>query len=209
MFRQILSFGGAIGTSIISEQVLRKLDAFKDKKAIDRFIQHLQDWEINFEKTHDGSIIFRGVFYSHFANFRVLEKTVEYVLGANIGLITEGKFIDEVLSMLTESIEQDTGNKLSVTDATVLKDFMHGLLASTSNFLLDKVSLEDRGILYLACQNRSEIKSISDDIKERFHLQESQIKSLTEKIDSILRSIETEDTIKEKSFLGTLVKYVI
>ena len=49
MLDMIGSFGSGIGTNLLSDSLSKKLEAFKDKKAIASFIQSLRDWEIEFE----------------------------------------------------------------------------------------------------------------------------------------------------------------
>lgn len=65
MLDTIGAFGSGIGTNLLSDSLSKKLEAFKDKKAIASFTQSLRDWEIEFEKQNDGTIITNGAFYSH------------------------------------------------------------------------------------------------------------------------------------------------
>ena len=57
MLDTIGAFGSGIGTNLLSDSLSKKLEAFKDKKAIASFTQSLRDWEIEFEKQNDGTII--------------------------------------------------------------------------------------------------------------------------------------------------------
>ena len=50
MLDTIGAFGSGIGTNLLSDSLSKKLEAFKDKKAIASFTQSLRDWEIEFEK---------------------------------------------------------------------------------------------------------------------------------------------------------------
>lgn len=60
MLDTIGAFGSGIGTNLLSDSLSKKLEAFKDKKAIASFTQSLRDWEIEFEKQNDGTIITNG-----------------------------------------------------------------------------------------------------------------------------------------------------
>ena len=64
MLDTIGAFGSGIGTNLLSDSLSKKLEAFKDKKAIASFTQSLRDWEIEFEKQNDGTIITNGAFYT-------------------------------------------------------------------------------------------------------------------------------------------------
>ena len=48
MLDTIGAFGSGIGTNLLSDSLSKKLEAFKDKKAIASFTQILRDWEIEF-----------------------------------------------------------------------------------------------------------------------------------------------------------------
>lgn len=49
MLDTIGAFGSGIGTNLLSDSLSKKLEAFKDKKAIASFTQSLRDWEVEFE----------------------------------------------------------------------------------------------------------------------------------------------------------------
>ena len=49
MLDTIGAFGSGIGTNLLSDSLSKKLEAFKDKKAISSFTQSLRDWEIEYE----------------------------------------------------------------------------------------------------------------------------------------------------------------
>lgn len=76
MLDTIGAFGSGIGTNLLSDSLSKKLEAFKDKKAIASFTQSLRDWEIEFEKQNDGTIITNGAFYSHVKYHKLCEKRI-------------------------------------------------------------------------------------------------------------------------------------
>ena len=96
MLDTIGAFGSGIGTNLLSDSLSKKLEAFKDKKAISSFTQSLRDWEIEFEKQNDGTIITNGAFYSHVKYHNVIENIVAYVLDIT-GLM-------RILSLITHII---------------------------------------------------------------------------------------------------------
>ena len=83
MLDTIGAFGSGIGTNLLSDSLSKKLEAFKGKKAIASFTQSLRDWEIEFEKQNDGTIITNGAFYSHVKYHNVIENIVAYKLDYN------------------------------------------------------------------------------------------------------------------------------
>lgn len=89
MLDTIGAFGSGIGTNLLSDSLSKKLEAFKDKKAIASFTQSLRDWEIEFEKQNDGTIITNGAFYSHVKYHNVIENIVAYVLEPSMNAVTE------------------------------------------------------------------------------------------------------------------------
>ena len=63
MMSELLSVGTGVGTNYISSELLKKLDAFKENKAIASFKSCIYEWELDFEKTHDGTIATRSCFF--------------------------------------------------------------------------------------------------------------------------------------------------
>lgn len=94
MLDTIGAFGSGIGTNLLSDSLSKKLEAFKDKKAIASFAQSLRDWEIEFEKQNDGTIITNGAFYSHVKYHNVIENIVAYVLEPSMNAVTEDEFLN-------------------------------------------------------------------------------------------------------------------
>ena len=94
MLDTIGAFGSGIGTNLLSDSLSKKLEAFKDKKAIASFTQSLRDWEIEFEKQNDGTIITNGAFYSHVKYHNVIENIVAYVLEPSMNAVTEYEFLN-------------------------------------------------------------------------------------------------------------------
>jgi len=51
---------------------MEKIRGFADKKSINE----IKDWEIDFEKSHDGTIATHGDFYSYITDHKVIENIV-------------------------------------------------------------------------------------------------------------------------------------
>lgn len=113
MLDMIGSFGSGIGTNLLSDSLSKKLEAFKDKKAIASFIKSLRDWEIEFEKQNDGTIITNGAFYSHVKYHNVIENIVAYVLDPNVNAVTEAEFLNCLHEKMVSRIEEMTEKELS------------------------------------------------------------------------------------------------
>lgn len=97
MLDTIGAFGSGIGTNLLSDSLSKKLEAFKDKKAIASFTQSLRDWEIEFEKQNDGTIITNGAFYSH-VKYVVKNEYAESLICALSGVDFMGRWMPEAQS---------------------------------------------------------------------------------------------------------------
>ena len=144
----------------------------KDKKAIASFTQKLRDWEIEFEKQNDGTIITNGAFYSHIKHHNVIENIVVYVLDLSINTVTEDKFLNGLHKKMVTRIEETTGKRLSWNDSRLIREFLEHLLSTTKTYLFEQTSLEDRGLFYLLCQNQAKLDNLEQTVKEKFQMQE-------------------------------------
>ena len=171
MLDTIGAFGSGIGTNLLSDSLSKKLEAFKDKKAIASFTQSLRDWEIEFEKQNDGTIITNGAFYSHVKYHNVIENIVAYVLEPSMNAVTEDEFLNCLHEKMVKRIEETTEKKLSWNDSRLIRNFLTHLLTTTRAFLFQKISLEDRGLFYLVCQNNAKLEHLERIVKEKFQIE--------------------------------------
>ena len=132
MLDTIGAFGSGIGTNLLSDSLSKKLEAFKDKKAIASFTQSLRDWEIEFEKQNDGTIITNGAFYSHVKYHNVIENIVAYVLEPSMNAVTEDESrVLICIDALNEGAGVTFWNSVLGGLVDFLKEFPHiGLLVS-------------------------------------------------------------------------------
>lgn len=134
MLDTIGAFGSGIGTNLLSDSLSKKLEAFKDKKAIASFTQSLRDWEIEFEKQNDGTIITNGAFYSHVKYHNVIENIVAYVLEPSMNAVTEDEFLNCLHEKMVNRIEETTEAVLRTGISTQKKSHLH-ITADSQKFL--------------------------------------------------------------------------
>lgn len=198
MLDAIGALGSGIGTNLLSDSLSKKLEAFKDKKAIASFTQKLQDWEIEFEKQNDGTIITNGAFYSHIKHHNVIENIVAYVLEPSVNAVTEDEFLTGLHKKMVTRLEEVTQKKLSWNDSRLVRDFLTNLLTTTKAFLFEKISLEDRGLFYVICQNNAKLDHLEQIVKEKFQMQDQNIQQIVEQLSRATQESETEEQIKAK-----------
>lgn len=198
MLDTIGAFGSGIGTNLLSDSLSKKLEAFKDKKAIASFTQSLRDWEIEFEKQNDGTIITNGAFYSHVKYHNVIENIVAYVLEPSMNAVTEDEFLNCLHEKMVNRIEETTEKKLSWNDSRLIRNFLTHLLTTTRAFLFQKISLEDRGLFYLVCQNNAKLEHLERIVKEKFQMQDQNVQQIVEQLSMAIQKSETEERIKAK-----------
>ena len=198
MLDTIGAFGRGIGTNLLSDSLSKKLEAFKDKKAIASFTQSLRDWEIEFEKQNDGTIITNGAFYSHVKYHNVIENIVAYVLEPSMNAVTEDEFLNCLHEEMVSRIEETTEKKLSWNDSRLIWNFLTHLLTTTRSFLFQKISLEDRGLFYLVCQNNAKLENLERIVKEKFQMQDQNVQQIVEQLSMAIQKSETEERIKAK-----------
>ena len=198
MLDTIGAFGSGIGTNLLSDSLSKKLEAFKDKKAIASFTQSLRDWEIEFEKQNDGTIITNGAFYSHVKYHNVIENIVAYVLEPSMNAVTEDEFLNCLHEEMVSRIEETTEKKLSWNDSRLIRNFLTHLLTTTRSFLFQKISLEDRGLFYLVCQNNAKLENLERIVKEKFQMQDQNVQQIVEQLSMAIQKSETEERIKAK-----------
>ena len=188
MLEAMGSFGSGILSNLLSDSLGKKFD----------FIQNLREWEIEFEKQNDGTVITNSEFFSYVKNFNAIENIVDYVLEPNGNSVTEDVFLNSLKEEMVRRIEEVTKKKLSLTDKDLIRDFLAYLFAATKNFLVEKVSLEDRGLLYMICQNNVKIEGLVRTISEKFQMQDDYIQKIAEQLSRVTEKIEIKEHIKEK-----------
>ena len=64
MMKELASAGLGLLTDVFfTENIVNKLSAFNDKKSVERFVNAIKEWEIEFEQQHDGTIATSSAFF--------------------------------------------------------------------------------------------------------------------------------------------------
>ncbi len=198
MFDVIASLSGSIGTNLLSDALIKKLAAFKDKDAIRRFTEALHEWETQFERENDDTIVASGAFYTYIRNYRVAESVFTYVLDSFDSTVSEEDFLENIRSQMVAYLEEKAAHALSWNDREQITTFLTGLLSMVKEFVFGQTSLQDRGLLYALCQNNIEIEQIKQILVDRFQIQEQSIALIQEQLSSLKKAHEAEDDITEK-----------
>lgn len=198
MFGALGSLGAGIGTNLLSDELAKRLSAFLDKEAVRRFTETLRTWEIQFEQEHDGTVATSGAFYDYVRHYNVVERILAYVLGPFDHSVPQEDFLKDLQVQMTEYLEEKKGKKLSFDDTECLKEFSASLFAAIRVFVLDQISLQDRGLLYALSQTHAELDQIKLLLEETFSMQGQAIADLQEQLARFLEAHKTEDEILEK-----------
>ena len=195
----LLSVGTGVGTNYISSELLKKLDAFKENKAIASFKSYICEWELDFEKTHDGTIATRSCFFECVKYEHILERIISYVLLPDDGP-SEDVFLKELQQEMAAGIESACGQGLPAADKDILWCFLSSALEIAKKFLFNKMSLEDKGLFYMICQNQSQLANVQSVITEQFHITQERIAALHNQINALC-SNEAAGTFPEEADL--------
>lgn len=198
MFSTISALASGIGTNLLSDVLVKKLDAFKDQNAIRHFIETMHKWEIRFEQENDGTIVTNGAFYAYTQHYHVVENILSYVLNPSGTSISEKDFLKKIESEMAEYLEEKTAHALSWSEKEQITAFLSGLLSMIKKFLFNQMSLQDRGMLYALCQNSLELRQIKHILIESFQIQEQYVTAIQDQLSSLLKADETEDDTTEK-----------
>lgn len=197
VFGAISSLGSGIGTNLLSDVLLKKLAAFSDQKAVQNFKEALYKWEIQFEQENDGTIVTTSAFYSYIQHYHVVESILSYILNPLGSSVSEEAFLANISSQMTKYLEEKTAKTLLWSDTEQIEKFLDSLSAMVKEFLCEQIPLQDRGILYILCQNHIELEEIKDILKQ-FQVRDQIITLIQNQLSSLMKDHETEDDITEK-----------
>lgn len=198
MFNAIGALGSGIGTNLLSDTLVKKLASFKDQEAIHHFIETMHEWEIRFEQENDGTIITSGAFYAYTQHYHVVENILSCVLNPFDTSISEKDLLKKIESEMAIYLEEKTAHTLSWSDKEQIKAFLTSLLSSAKNFLFNQISSQDRGLLYVLCQNNIGIDQIRQILVQQFQVQEQRIALIQDQLSFLMEAYETEDDTTEK-----------
>lgn len=225
MMKELASAGLGLLTDVFfTENIVNKLSAFNDKKSVEQFVNTIKEWEIEFEQQHDGTIATSSAFFAFIKYNNVIERIISFVISPSFDANSEKDFLDKLYNQMVVDIEQKKGHKLSFEDHDVINSFLNGVLSASKAFIYERISLNDRGLLYIAIQvnaqirelkatmqgnlsvdevetvlqNSPAIKDIKCEIIKNHQLTIEKIEELQRQILTATKENETANSIKEK-----------
>lgn len=177
-----LDFGSGMIANLLSEPLKDALSKIVDRNAVWKFLKRLNQFEIDFEKTHDGSIATSGRFVSCLQSRHVIESIVGYVLYPNMGNTTEENFLKSVEDEISTALKHNAGIVLDRKDLQVVREFLREILNAAKAFSTGQISPEERKLFYILYQNNAEIKDVKKTVTEGE-------KKLHQKLDRIIQRL--------------------
>lgn len=200
VFDLVKTFGSGVPVNLLSNELIQKLDAFQDKEAVKAFLQTLQDWQIEFDQQHDGTVVTTGHFAAYIKHYNVIEHIVCYILEPSSEAIPEKTFLDNLHVQISDYLFNNTGKVLSPSDSALIEEFLSGILMMFKEFLIERIPLKNRGLFYLLCQNNLKLNELEVVLKDHFQMQEQTISALLNQLSSISTASEAEARVKEKIY---------
>lgn len=183
-----------IGANIASESLLKLLEGFNDKKAINDFLTQVSSLLTEFEHRYDGTIMTSSAFISSLQKNNVIDSVIAYVIKPFDIDQPERPFLADMQEKMIGSIQSATGYSLSVCDRKIVHDFLFSVFDSAKSFLLKITFPEDKALLYAISQAYAKVDEISKTIAERFKLTETAIASIQKQLEALTETAnETED----------------
>lgn len=163
---ELISVGlGVLTDAFVTDNLINKLSAFSDKKAIENFLQAISAWEIEFEQQNDGTVATSGAFYGCIKYNNVIENVISFVINPSLEAEEENTFLEKMHAKIVSGIEAQIGCKLSHEDTTVIHSFLDGIVNASKDFLYSRISLSDRGLLYIIIQANAQIRNLNASIQ--------------------------------------------
>ena len=174
---------GGVAINYISNDFLKKLEEINGRHSFAKFKTALEEWAINFEKNHDGTIATSSEFIGYVKNYHIVEEITRYVIYPKSTGLEEKNFLDSLLQKMVQSFENSPSRKLSLEDKSVIADFLNSILAQTKDFVTQQLPSREQDILYNLCQ---------------LQIRENEFfKKTDKKLSQIMDSIRKPNTIKE------------
>ena len=184
MIGALLELGSGVAVNYISDELIQRLNAYKDKKAVQKFVEALNNWALEFETTQDGTIAASGAFYNYVKYHCIVERVVSYVLVPDASELPEQVFLKQMEQNMSRDLEQNLGRGLSPDDNRVICDFLGSLLRQAKVFALQQTAPEDKALLYYLCQNNAELSQIKRIMEEHFQCTKEMIQDVLSRLES-------------------------
>lgn len=210
MVNTLLGLGSGVAVNYISDELIQRLNAYKDKKAIQEFLKALDSWALDFETDRDGTIAASGAFHSHVKHYHIVEQVVSYVLVPGTSGLPEQLFLERLEQTMSRELEQRLGRRLSPEGSQVIRDFLGSLLRQTKSFALQQTAPEDKALLYYLCQNNAELSQIKQTMEEHFQCTQEMIQKILHCLESPPQaeadSVPSEDETQLPEEFNTLIQ---
>lgn len=183
-----------IGANIASESLVKLLEGFNDKKAINDFLTQVSSLITEFEHRYDGTITTSSAFISSLQKNNVIDSVIAHVIKPFDINQPEQPFLANMQEKMIGSIQSATGHSLSVCDRQIVHDFLFSVFDAAKSFLLKITFPEDKALLYAISQAYAKVDESSKTIAERFKLTETAIASIQKQLEALMETAnETED----------------
>lgn len=207
MASELLGFGSGVAINYISDALMQRLNIYKEKKAVREFWKALDEWALNFEMDHDGTIVTNSVFCSHIKHYHIVERVVSYVLVPSNSGLPELLFLEQLEQTMSGELEQRLKRRLSPEDSQVIHDFLDNLLRQAKDFVLQQTDSKDKALLYILCQNNAELSQIKQTMEDQFQCTKEMIQKILYRLESSLQTtVEPEDETQLPKEFNALIQ---
>lgn len=178
----LLNLGSGVTINYISNELLHGLEKMKDRRELQRFKRSLEEWALNFEKKHDGTIATNSKFLSYVKNYRLTEIVISYVLFPNAEGLDERAFFTQIRDDMVRGLEGNNSLKLSLEDVEVIHSFLESLLTQTKDFVARGLPNQEQILLYGLCQLQAWDAKLDKFLQKHFCITEEILWQLKEEI---------------------------
>jgi len=157
-----LSQVGGIFVNLISNMLGNMIKTKKERDAIKKFGQELQDWAEQFKISdeNDNTVLTTGAFADCESWVNPLKEIVNYVFAPSNDALAEKDFLNKLYNMLVSGVQTEKETALSPNDERLIRDFLEKLLKKSKNVLESNKDLREIRAFYLLCQVNANTKKI-------------------------------------------------
>ena len=164
------SAGIGLAVNYISDKLLQELATLNDKRELQQFTADLNDWLIEFEQEHDGTIADKSEFAEYIKNYCVVNKVVSYVLAPDTEGPPEETFLSDMADDVGRGIEDKLSHKLSPGDKEVISCFLDMILVKAKDFTRHHLPENQKLLFYGICQSQAQLSELKSMIQEKSNL---------------------------------------
>ena len=130
-----LELGGSILTAPISDRVSEKLTQFLNRRSVQSFMDHLKQYELDFEATHDGTIATSGHFLACLQSLCIVDRIVSHVLEPHMDAPTEEQLLAQLGKEMLDYLAEARSQSPSYEDRQTIEVFLSEILKEVKDFL--------------------------------------------------------------------------